>query len=136
VARFLGEASFLPGRLEKDVVRTQLGPVPAAPVNGAKGEVDLLLRPDDLSLEPSQTGNGRMEWGRYEGGSRLYGAKVDDGPVVQVRVSHEIHLEPGDRVSLSVITTHPLAVFDRQPITPTAPAMEEEDADTRLAGTG
>lgn len=113
VARFLGEASFLPGRLEGDRVQTRLGPVPAAPVGGATGEVDLLLRPDDLSLTPSATGNGVIEWGRYEGGSRLYGVRVEDGPVLQARVNHEVHLAPGDPVALEVVTTHPLAVFER-----------------------
>lgn len=113
VARFLGEASFLPGQLQGDRVQTRLGPVPAAPIKGASGQVDLLLRPDDLSLTTSDSGNGSIEWGRYEGGSRLYGVRVDEGPVLQARVNHEIHLDPGDRVALEVITTHPLAVFER-----------------------
>lgn len=126
VARFLGEASFLPGQLENDVVQTQLGPVPAAPVDGASGEVDLLLRPDDLSLAPSNNGNGVIEWGRYEGGSRLYGARIDNGPILQARVNHEIHLEPGDRVMLGVITTHPLAVFDRTVVEQTRTVVKEE----------
>ncbi|MCW8195275.1 ABC transporter ATP-binding protein [Proteobacteria bacterium 005FR1] len=113
VARFLGEASFLTGQLEGDVVHTSIGTAPATPVNGAAGQVDLLVRPDDVSMELSSAGNARIDHGRYEGGSRLYAVQMDEGPVMEVRVSHETRLKPGDRVSLRITTTHPLAAFAR-----------------------
>lgn len=114
VAGFLGEASFVAGQLEQGVVQTNLGPAPGMPVNGASGEVDLLVRPDDCSLVPAaDDGNARIEWGRYEGGSILYLATLDDGTPLKVRVSHESHLEPGERVSLRITTTHPLTAFAR-----------------------
>jgi iron(III) transport system ATP-binding protein len=65
VARFLGDAVVLPGRLRGDVVTCVLGDVPVArpagtgtgapgPVapapGGAGGDVDVLLRPEQLSL--------------------------------------------------------------------------------------
>ncbi|WP_339617666.1 ABC transporter ATP-binding protein [uncultured Gilvimarinus sp.] len=114
VARFLGEASFLPGVLAQNEVSTLLGKAPGTPVDGACGEVDLLLRPDDLSLTlASGDGNGTVIRVRYEGGTRLYAAELDDGTPVKVRVSHENRARPGDRVDLAVTTTHPLAVFTR-----------------------
>jgi iron(III) transport system ATP-binding protein len=113
VARFLGEAAFLPGLLQDQLVHTAIGLAPATPVNGATGDVDLLVRPDDLSLEPSAAGNARIERGRYEGGSRLYAVKLDEGPLMEVRVSHEVRLQPGDRVMLRITTRHPLAAFER-----------------------
>ncbi|TNE75416.1 MAG: ABC transporter ATP-binding protein [Gammaproteobacteria bacterium] len=119
VARFLGEASFLPGRLEGSKVSTVLGIAPGTPVNGACGNVDLLVRPDDLSLTPSRQGNGVIEWVRYEGSSRLYAVNLDNGQLANstqliVRVSHENRVQPGDRVHLAITTTHPLAVFARE----------------------
>lgn len=119
VARFLGEASFLPGRLEHNQVFTELGTAPGTPINGASGDVDLLLRPDDLSLIPSEKGNGIIDWVRYEGSSRLYAVSFDngshlDGTQLIVRTSHENRVEPGDRVRLKITTTHPLAVFARE----------------------
>ncbi|MGQ9427328.1 ABC transporter ATP-binding protein [Gilvimarinus sp. F26214L] len=113
VARFLGEAAFLPGRLEEHVVHTAIGAAPATPMDGASGEVDLLVRPDDLSIKSSATGNARVERNRYEGGSRLYAVRLNDGPLVEVRASHETHFQVGDRVALSITTTHPLAAFKR-----------------------
>lgn len=115
VARFLGEASFLPGTLEQgsNVVTTPLGNAPAAPVEDACGDVDLLLRPDDLSLNVVDQGNGEVVWSRYEGSARLYAVKIDDGATVKIRCSHEKIAKPGERVMLHIITTHPLAVFSR-----------------------
>lgn len=115
-ARFLGEASFLPGRLEQDTVHTRLGAALAAPVDGAAGEVDLLVRPDDLAVAPATDGgNGRIDWERYEGSSRLYAVRLDDGTPVKLRVHHEQRLAAGDRVALAIASTHPLAVFKREP---------------------
>lgn len=116
VARFLGEASFLPGTLadDKSVVSTALGDAPATPVNGAAGDVDLLLRPDDVSLVADLQGNGEVTWARYEGSARLYAVRHDNGALIKVRCSHENHVEPGDRVRMRITTTHPLAVFERE----------------------
>ncbi|AFI83125.1 ABC transporter ATP-binding protein [Methylophaga nitratireducenticrescens] len=115
VARFLGEASFLPGVLKPDsnIVATQLGNAPATPVDSASGEVDLLLRPDDLSLNLDEQGNGEVIWSRYEGSARLYAVKTDNGATVKIRCSHENIAIPGQRVMLHITTTHPLAVFAR-----------------------
>lgn len=115
VASFLGEASFLPGRLEQGYVATSLGTAPGAPVDGASGEVDLLLRPDDLSLlRTDADSNGLINWSRYEGGTCLYSVTTDEGLEVKVRVSHENRAAPGERVKLAVTTTHPLAAFNRE----------------------
>lgn len=115
VARFLGDASFIPGTLRhgSNVVTTELGNAPAAPVEDASGEVDLLLRPDDLSLHVVEQGNAEIIWSRYEGSARLYAARTDSGAVVKIRCSHENMASPGQRVMLNITTTHPLAAFVR-----------------------
>ena len=116
VARFLGEASFMPGRLNPDgaSATTNLGNVPAASVDGDASNVDLLVRPDDLSLSPATDGNGIVAWTRYEGPSRLYAVTLEDGTLVKIRTNHETQLHPGDNVQLAFITTHPLAAFRRR----------------------
>ncbi|WGL17765.1 ABC transporter ATP-binding protein [Microbulbifer bruguierae] len=114
VARFLGEASFLPGTLQQNQAITALGPAPGIPINGASGEVDLLLRPDDLSLVPSDMGNAVVDWVRYEGCSRLYAVSIEGGTQLRVRTSHEVKARHGDRVQMAITTTHPLAVFSRE----------------------
>ncbi|MFV0542789.1 MAG: ABC transporter ATP-binding protein [Marinicella pacifica] len=111
VAHFLGEASFLPGQFSGENALTELG---AAPIRQQPEltQGDVLFRPDDLSLHAvAEDGNGRIEWQRFEGESRLYAVTLDSGRLVKVRASHENAIAIGDRVAVNIATTHPLAVF-------------------------
>ncbi|WP_404383775.1 ABC transporter ATP-binding protein [Caenispirillum salinarum] len=131
VAEFLGEASFLPGDVADDgvIVHTAVGPVAGDRRIAAVGRaVDVLFRPDDLSLRRDALAPATIAWARYEGGTRLYGVTVGEGgagPLVKVRTNHEMRLAPGDRVRLHVESTHPLAVFPRAGGTP--PSMAEAE---------
>ena len=110
-ARFLGEAAFVRGHREGALVTTPLGKAPAI-THGATGEaVDLMVRPDDLSVVPSQDGNGVIEWRRYEGETRLYAVRLGDDEPVRVRTNHEVDMAVGARVALSIHSEHPLAAF-------------------------
>ena len=112
VARFLGEASFIKGTLNNGQALTDIGNVPAHGVDCAQGNVDVLLRPDDVLLVQSSIGNnGEVIWVRFEGGSRLCAIKLACGTVVTSRVSHELVVHPGDNVYVSLSTSHPLAAF-------------------------
>ncbi|WP_277054451.1 ABC transporter ATP-binding protein [Pseudoalteromonas marina] len=112
VARFLGEASFIKGTLNNGQALTDIGNVPAHGVDCTQGNVDVLLRPDDVLLVQSSIGNnGEVIWVRFEGGSRLCAIKLACGTVVTSRVSHELVVHPGDNVHVSLSTSHPLAAF-------------------------
>ena len=128
VAGFLGEATFLPGYLRGGTVSTPLGNAPAALTDTLEGEVDLLVRPDDLKLIPDAEGEAIVEWAKYEGGTRLYGLRHPACPNLRVRVSHEVSMAPGDKATLKMATTHPLAAFQRQPSSATT--LAPRDADT------
>ena len=57
VAGFLGYASFIPGRVDGDVVRTDVGSVPRTQIHGLVPEydhtdIDILVRPDDVRATP------------------------------------------------------------------------------------
>lgn len=116
VARFLGEASFIPGSLSNGKVTTEIGTVLGTPIDDPTDSVDLLVRPDDLALTAASDavngeGNGTVDWVRFEGESRLYAVTLDTGAQLKVRVSHENAIKPGERAVLSLTTTHPLAAF-------------------------
>ncbi len=115
VAGFLGEAGFLRGELlAANRVRTVLGETDCHshdPIVGA--EVDVLVRPDDLSLCWNGESNGRVSWVRYEGGSRLFAVELDAGGSLTVRAGHELRAQPEDRIALSLNSGEPLAVFPR-----------------------
>ena len=113
VAAFLGEASFLPGLADGTAIETSLGAIAAtAP---ASGEVDVLLRPGDLSLShavgAAEGGNGVIDDAIYEGATWLYRVTLDTGPMIQARVGHGNRLNPGSRVTVAVASRQPLATF-------------------------
>ena len=112
VARFLGEASFISGQFSQGQATTSIGNAPAHGVDCESGDVDVLLRPDDVLLVQSSVGNnGEVIWVRFEGGSRLCAVKLACSTVVTSRVSHEVVVNPGDEVHVSLSTSHPLAVY-------------------------
>jgi len=117
VAEFLGDGVFLRGRLQGDgCVHTSLGccntadPRHADALSGSEG-LDVLVRPHDLDLEPTESGNAIVVSGRYEGETRLYTVRLDDGFEIRARVSHEIRLAEGDRVRTRIAAQHPLPLF-------------------------
>ncbi|MEL0605514.1 ABC transporter ATP-binding protein [Pseudoalteromonas undina] len=115
VARFLGEASFIAGQFENGQATTSIGVAPGQGVDCDSGDVDVLLRPDDVQLiQNLNQPNGEVVWVRFEGGSRLCAVKLSCNTLVTSRVSHEVVVNPGDSVHVSIVTTHPLAVYKRQ----------------------
>lgn len=120
VAAFLGEGIFLSGRVADGCVHTALGCNALDPKARADAEhaaprqgdpVDVLVRPHDLDLAADPQGNASIVWRRYEGETRLYKVKLDDGAELKARVSHELRLDEGQRVRTSIGARHPLALF-------------------------
>ncbi len=124
VAAFLGEANFLPGRAKGGSVTTVLGEMAAA--DSADGEVDVLLRPGDLVLQPmGEAGGGGQEGvepggaggtvvsAQYEGATCLYRVQLDAGPIVLVRGPGGNRFDAAGRVALEIISCQPVTTFVR-----------------------
>lgn len=112
VARFLGEASFLPGRLDANskTIETELGKVEKVSTSSQSAEVELLLRPSDLSLSAEQSSNGKIVGSRYEGETRFYKVELDSGAVLSVRTNHQDCYVLDQRVLVEVISNQPVAL--------------------------
>lgn len=112
VASFLGEASFITGKLNNGTVSSIIGDVPVTASAKLSGKVDVLIRPDDCSLTQTETDtNGGISTARYEGETWLYLVEMDDGTTLKVRTNHEIHIKLGARVSVKTASTQALAAF-------------------------
>ncbi|ESS06315.1 MAG: ABC-type spermidine/putrescine transport system, ATPase component [uncultured archaeon A07HB70] len=117
VAGFLGHAAFLPGRVVGGEVRTGLGPVDRACVDGLTGaydrvDVDILVRPDDVRAVPDgDAPDGRVRARRYLGPTVLYEVELDDGTAVECMHNHDESLAIGEPVEVVLSAGHDLAWF-------------------------
>ena len=81
-ARFVGLAEFVPAELEDRRVVTELGEFPyegSAPAEA----VDLLVRPDDIEIEPDGSGDGVIVGREFKGADNLYSIRLPSGRLVR-----------------------------------------------------
>jgi len=115
VARFLGETNFMSAEIstDKNLVVTNIGFEQIVEHSQLSGHVDLLLRPEDISVQADESGKGRVFSMRYEGCSRLYQIQIDDN-LIKVRTRHDINLQQGQPVNLKVTINRPITVFEKE----------------------
>jgi len=118
VAAFLGEADFIPAEptAVESRVLTELG---EAEVSGAltldfETNMDLMVRPEDLTISADDIGNGRVVGRIFSGAFHAYNVELDSGVVCRAMASHVSPIEVGARVSLRITAGHPLPVFPRE----------------------
>jgi len=139
VASFLGQASFVPGRVTENSVETTIGSYGRDLLEGLTedyvgAEVDVLVRPDDLRLTPvdgeattvsaeidpvttadggtvAAGADGHVIRRQYTGPSFVYHVKLEDGPVVRCLHNHAEEVEVGERVSVRLVADHTLAWY-------------------------
>ena len=118
VAAFLGEADFIPAEptAVESRVLTELG---EAEVTGGltlddEADVDLMVRPEDLTISADDIGNGRVVGRIFSGAFYGYNVELDSGVVCRAMASHATAIEVGARVSLRITAGHPLPVFPRK----------------------
>ena len=132
VAGFLGHASFISGRVHGDHVDTALGRVLREDVDGLVAEydgseIDLLVRPDDVTAFPADEfePDGEVVYRRYLGPTVLYRVELDAGETIECMHNHSDRIELGERVAVRVTADHELAWFpasqrDAAPTEPTS----------------
>jgi iron(III) transport system ATP-binding protein len=96
VAGFVGDANLLPGVVSNGHATTAIGDVPLT--SGAAGEVDVLLRPEELRLAGGD--GGVVELTEYYGHDTVYVVKLSDGAVLRVRAGSAPEFVRGDRVAV------------------------------------
>lgn len=114
VARFLGETNFIAAEIStgKNLIVSDIGFEQVVEHSTLSGSVDLLLRPEDLSIQADNLGDGKIFSMRYEGSSRLYQVEIRD-QLLKVRTRHDINLSLGQSVTLAITTTRPVSIFEQ-----------------------
>jgi ABC-type Fe3+/spermidine/putrescine transport system ATPase subunit len=97
-AEFVGAGNFLPGALVDGIVETPVGRFPALNANGAT-DVEVLIRPELLELEPDPLGRAEVVAREFRGHDVFYRVLLDGVELVSQRPSNEV-VPLGTRVTV------------------------------------
>lgn len=100
VARFLGEAEFVPGTARNGRVDTPLGSY--ADTSGASGNVEVMIRPEAVRLTADDDGPALVVDREFYGHDQLVTLHLDQGHRLLARTGPEPIFNPGDHVRFEV----------------------------------
>ena len=109
VATLLGEADFLPGRQDGDVVETEVGALSATPAT--RGDVEVMLRPHEVVVVPDRDGSARVVRREFRGATFVYTLALPSGAHVRALAAHTLDVPPGAAVAQRVDAGHALRTF-------------------------
>lgn len=109
VATFLGHANFLPGEAHNGQVTCELGSLPTTSIHS--GAVEVMLRPEDIALTPSDNGQADIIDRDYFGHDQLIHFQLSSGARLYSRLLGSAgDFYPGQRVAVRVtdsVITYP-----------------------------
>jgi iron(III) transport system ATP-binding protein len=111
VAGFIGHTDFLPGVMTADGLDSPLGRLPAPPSDTPGMAVDIALRPDDVTFERAQPGNGRIVGRRFLGIATIFEIALDSGPRLHSWQPHTVDAPVGATVHAGLRPGHPFTFF-------------------------
>lgn len=101
VAEFVGQSDFIPG-VVREAVETEVGEFPNDGGLPAGARVDLLVRPDEVEVEPSDDAHGVVAWRRFRGAESLYHLVLRSGVRIRSMQPSTRRLPPGARVKVTI----------------------------------
>jgi iron(III) transport system ATP-binding protein len=108
VASFIGEANFIPAQAHGGKARSILGDLRL--LTPRQGDVQLLVRPEALHLQPTDAGTpAQVIWREYYGHNQRIGLRLGDGSELIARTDTQITVTIGQQVRVSVYA--PLLAF-------------------------
>jgi iron(III) transport system ATP-binding protein len=106
VARFLGEAEFVPGTASDGRVETALGAFPDD--SRSSGKVEVMIRPEAVTLTKDQDGPALVVEREFYGHDQLVTLHIDGGRRLLARTGPHPIFDPGDHAAFEV---HDVVVF-------------------------
>jgi iron(III) transport system ATP-binding protein len=111
VARFMGIADFLPAQLSNGALHTELGSTPLPEGLTDENQIAMMVRPDDVVIRPTQTGEGVIIERTFQGAFYLYQVSLPSGNVIHSMSRHTEEHAVGARVDVSLNGGHPPICF-------------------------
>jgi iron(III) transport system ATP-binding protein len=109
VAEFVGAADFLPGRVTHDGIETELGVFTNREGLALGAPVSVMLRPDDVHVEPREDGPGVITRRFFRGSECLYSIRLPSGRRVHSFQPSTSSLPAGARVRAEARLLHVVA---------------------------
>jgi iron(III) transport system ATP-binding protein len=114
VADFVGQADFIPGIVKNGKVLTDLGEFPNQPGFPTGVRVVVMVRPDDLLIEPAAGGGPLIQARQFRGSENLYTITLPSGHVVHSSASSTSVFPVGTSVAVQIIATHTVLFKDHR----------------------
>lgn len=111
VARFLGVADFIPARATEEGLITEIGVLHSSVDLSIGTEVDVMVRPDDVSIRPSDRGHGQIVSRIFRGMHYLYSLSLPSGSVVHSLQHHSAYYHQADSVDIYLEPNQTLTCF-------------------------
>lgn len=118
VADFVGQADFIPGLVEHAMVLTELGSFPNESGYEPGTNVVVMIRPDDIHVQPSDEAKATILARQFRGSENLYTIALPSGRLVHSSASSTSVYAVGTSVELRVIATHTVLFAQPEPTGP------------------
>ena len=116
VANFIGLADFIEARISDNHAETEIGNVEIASRVSNGDEVEILVRPDDISINKNKSGNGFIISKEYKGMYYIYHIKLNSGKMIKSLSSHINDYNVGTKVDVILSPGHPLVCYKNKVI--------------------
>ena len=111
VARFLGLADFVEARATDAGLETEIGTIDGTLPFPIGTKAELMVRPDDVGMWPSESGNGRIIARIFRGLHNVYVVEMRSGSVVHSLQSHTTEYPDGTLVEVVLEPHQTLTCF-------------------------
>ena len=112
VANFVGQADFLPGRVEDGKIHTEVGLFDNVSAHPPGMEVEIMIRPDDVHIVPASPGGAQIVGRVFRGSENLYAVRLPSGQRLHSSEASTTVYPVGTTVDLKIIATH-IVLFTR-----------------------
>jgi len=112
VARFVGQADFIPGTIHEAAVETPVGNFPVPQDYRGGPEVVVMIRPDDIQIGENGSCTGTIQSRQFRGSETRYGIRLPSGDLIHSSASSTQRFPLHTRVTLHLKATHTV-LFDR-----------------------
>lgn len=106
VANFVGQADFLPGRVDNGKIHTEVGVFENGLGHPSGTAVDLMIRPDDVHIMPASQGTAQIVGRQFRGSENLYRVLLPSGQHLHSSEASTMVYPIGASVALTIVATH------------------------------